>query len=124
VHQVQDERDSQFAFDPDLERAFAVGQRNAGEQPRRIATVHFGGHFIDHGGLALDQTGPHALVLRPRGHRFVAARLAFGGEQAFQNLLWSADPGHTGKDGSNGGHALLVGLLAFGQAEGGLRRPA
>jgi hypothetical protein len=111
-----------LAFDPDLESAFAVGQRNAGEQPRRIATVHFGGDLIDHGGLALDQTGPHAFVLRPRGHvGFVAARLAFGGEQAFQNLLWSADPGHTGEDGSDGRHALLVGLLAFGQAEGGLR---
>jgi hypothetical protein len=30
VHQVQDERDSQFAFDPDLESALATGQRNAG----------------------------------------------------------------------------------------------
>ena len=69
-----------LAFDPDLESAFAIGQRNAGERPGRIATVHFGGHLIDHGGLALDQTGPYTLVLGPRGCRFVAARLAFGGE--------------------------------------------
>lgn len=110
MHQVQDERDSQFAFNPDPESAFAVGQRNAGERPRWIAAVHFGGHLIDDGGLALDQTGPHALALRPRDHGFVSARLAFGGEQAFQDLLGSADPGRTGKDGSHGGHALFVGL--------------
>ena len=120
VHQIQDQGDLEFLVHSNLESTLTVGQGQTGRGSRGIAAVHLFSHLLDHGGLTLEQTRPHSLVLRTWGRRRFTGCRAGGGEKAFDDLLRGPHPRRAGENGSDRGHSFLVGLLPFGQPRFGL----
>src|SRR6266702_3383578 len=108
VHQIEDQGDFEFLLHSNLESTLAVSQGEARQGSQRVAAVHFFSHLLDHGGLPLEQTRPHALVLRFWGRRCVTRCRAGGGEKGFDDLLWSPHPRRPGENRSHRGHPFLV----------------
>src|SRR5260370_38910802 len=90
MEQVQDQSDVQRPVHLNLEGALTVGQSYASFGTGRITACHLLGHLVDEGRLAVEQTGPHALVLGARRRWGVARSPAAGGNRTFQRLLRSA----------------------------------
>src|SRR5437870_12101601 len=90
----------EFLVHSNLESTLTVGQGQARRGSRGIAAVHLFSHLLDNGGLALEQTRPHSLVLRAWGRRRVTRCRAGGGKKAFDDLLWGPHPRRTGEDRS------------------------
>src|SRR2546426_11438211 len=81
VHQIQNQSDMEFLVHSNLESTLTVGQGQARRGSRGIAAIHLFSHLLDNGGLALEQTRPHSLVLRAWGRRRLNRCRAGGGKR-------------------------------------------
>jgi hypothetical protein len=119
VQQVQDQSGAERRFDPYLQGAFSIGERQARLAALRIPALHLLGHLLDDCTLALEQTGPHALVFRTRGRQLVSRRRAVKTEEAFHNLFRGAHLRRAGEHSGHRGHSFAVGVLSLGELPGG-----
>src|SRR5260370_34127418 len=86
----------------------------------RITTLDFLHDLIDRRLLALQQTGPDALVFGAGWRRWVGACVGIDAEQAGHHLLRRSNPGVSGEYRRHGRHLFSIGFWTLRQTSGEL----